>query len=767
LQQVPAVVQKSNGLKLLIALFRIKMYRQRLEDDIWPSRPSNSKRASASINKATLYASLLIELAKRAMLPIIEKANSFLYVSHLRLASFKYSARLALRRIREISLKIYRHAYYTYEAARQDVYARHITKELYDPIRINANKPIISVVIPCFNYGQFLLEAIESVLSQTVSNIEIIVVDGGSTDSYTLDVLSSLKHERVKVHLRKGRHLVGDNRNYGISRSQGRYVCCLDADDTLSPTYLEKAIFLLESYAYDCVSTSVSFFGSRSGGYGVLEYPTLASMIEGNHITTCAVFRKVLWHEVGGYRDTGIGLEHLPEDWDFWLRIAAHGARFRNLSREPLFNYRQHMSGSLSTTDVSPLSEQRAALLNRNAILLTKKNKSLSNSQSSRVIVSRHPGGALTEEMQCQIKSDQQCLFICLPYLTAGGAERLLATYSQRLSEIGWRIVIITTNPAPEGSATSEQWFRTTTNEIYQLEKTYPRCDWDGFLDYLLDSRKPQYILLAGSAYMYDRLEHIKQKKHEVTIVDFIFNEIGHTRSNLRFRSYIDSVLCETEVVRDWLITNNGWGQEDIAIIRSSVNTELYLPREKDMIFFEKTGIPSDKFIVGYSGRMSHEKGPDLVLEIARRCQSSRRIHFVMTGSGPLSTAIADDIQDSGLNNITFLGHVPNISYVMANFDALLLPSRIDGRPMVVLEALSMGKPVVASCLGGLPELIDNSFNGYLCEPGNCLEFSQCLIRLSEDVQVFQSLKRNARQYAVSNFSLAKSTETLISALER
>ena len=102
------------------------------------------------------------------------------------------------------------------------------------------------------------------------------------------------------MHLRTGRHLAGDNRNFGIRQSRGKYICCLDADDQLKSTYLEKALFLLETYHYELVSTSVEWFGARHAIFEVAAKPTLKQMTVSNQFSTVAVFSRELWEEGSG-----------------------------------------------------------------------------------------------------------------------------------------------------------------------------------------------------------------------------------------------------------------------------------------------------------------------------------------------------------------------------------------------------------------------------------------------------------------------------------
>ena len=126
------------------------------------------------------------------------------------------------------------------------------------------DRPMVSVVIPCFNYGRRLRTAIDSVLAQTWTDYEVIVVEGGSTVADSVAAVHELEAEgppRTRFFFRDERRLAGDNRNYGIERASGRYIVCLDPDDQVEPIYLEVALFLAEAFGYDVVYPSVQCFG--------------------------------------------------------------------------------------------------------------------------------------------------------------------------------------------------------------------------------------------------------------------------------------------------------------------------------------------------------------------------------------------------------------------------------------------------------------------------------------------------------------------------
>jgi len=206
---------------------------------------------------------------------------------------------------------------------------------------MDTGAPVVSVVIPCYNYGAFVLEAVDSVLAQTLQEVDVTVVDGGSTDAATLEVLARLERPRTKVLFQSGPSLVGANRNLGIAATQGRYVCCLDADDRLKPTYLEKAVALLEDCRCDVVSAGYEVLGRPEKVLLNMPAPLLEDMLLGNHLLTCAVFSRALFERTGGFVDTGKGPEHVAEDWRLWVHMAALGARMCNIM-EPLLEYREH-----------------------------------------------------------------------------------------------------------------------------------------------------------------------------------------------------------------------------------------------------------------------------------------------------------------------------------------------------------------------------------------------------------------------------------------
>ncbi len=198
-----------------------------------------------------------------------------------------------------------------------------------------ADAPVeLSVVVPTWNDGVLLLEAVASVERHAPPETELLVVNDGSTDPESLRVLGALEGAGYRV-LHKQNGGLSSARNLGIEAARGRYVLPLDADNRLLGGFLEEALRVLrEDAAADVVYGDRRLFGGMSG---VLPTPDfdLRAMLGGNRIDACALYRREMWTELGGY-DTGMsGLE----DWEFWLHAARRGRRFVHLDRLA-FEYR-------------------------------------------------------------------------------------------------------------------------------------------------------------------------------------------------------------------------------------------------------------------------------------------------------------------------------------------------------------------------------------------------------------------------------------------
>lgn len=187
------------------------------------------------------------------------------------------------------------------------------------------NKPLVSVIVPCFNQGKYLLECIESISKQTYTNIEIIVVNDGSTDLLTIKVLSQLNNNPKVTIITINNSGVAEARNIGIKNSNGAFILPIDGDDKIAEEYIEKCMeVLLSNKEVDIVYSNTRLFDSINRIYGLPRF-NIKTMLKQNCVVCTAIYRKELYNLTNGYNKNMV---HGLEDWDFWLTILSLEKKF-------------------------------------------------------------------------------------------------------------------------------------------------------------------------------------------------------------------------------------------------------------------------------------------------------------------------------------------------------------------------------------------------------------------------------------------------------
>jgi len=202
--------------------------------------------------------------------------------------------------------------------------------------------PRVSVVVPCYNLGPYLAEAVDSALGQSFTDIEILVVDDGSTDPETRAILDTFSRPKTRVLRSENRGLPGA-KNFGISHTSGELLCMLDADDLLEPQMLARSVAALDA------APSIAFashwlrtFGDEQWDWtpSSCDFPALLDM---NTVNGSALVRRSAVEAVGGFDETFLDG---CEDWDFWITMVEQGHP-GTIIPEFLFRYRRR-TGSMS-----------------------------------------------------------------------------------------------------------------------------------------------------------------------------------------------------------------------------------------------------------------------------------------------------------------------------------------------------------------------------------------------------------------------------------
>ena len=204
----------------------------------------------------------------------------------------------------------------------------------------------VSVIIPCYNQGKYVSDAINSVLAQTYDNIEIVIVNDGSTDNSS-EVVKTFadKYKNILFFDNQENKGVIYTRNMAIEAASGEYILPLDADDTIESTYIEKAVKILNEYPkIGIVYCKARMFSSKNTYWNLKDFDK-SNILYDNCIFCSALFRKSDFIKAGKYKDY---MQYGCEDYDLWLSFIEQGFEVHRID-EILFNYRQYEEDSRST----------------------------------------------------------------------------------------------------------------------------------------------------------------------------------------------------------------------------------------------------------------------------------------------------------------------------------------------------------------------------------------------------------------------------------
>jgi glycosyltransferase involved in cell wall biosynthesis len=211
------------------------------------------------------------------------------------------------------------------------------------------NKPLVTVIMPVYNGERFLFEAIESILNQSYKDIELIVIDDGSTDR-SVEIINSFESPKLNFIQNKKNLGVCETRNKGFKLARGEYIALMDADDiSVNDRIKKQVLFMEENKEYGLISANYESF--REHPFGVKRSvkrllnnseQILAYLLFTNVICCpCSMIRTNIISDNNLYFDTTL---QMSEDFDLWKRISAV-TKITNIN-EVLLKYRKHTTNS-------------------------------------------------------------------------------------------------------------------------------------------------------------------------------------------------------------------------------------------------------------------------------------------------------------------------------------------------------------------------------------------------------------------------------------
>ncbi len=219
-----------------------------------------------------------------------------------------------------------------------------------------------------------------------------------------------------------------------------------------------------------------------------------------------------------------------------------------------------------------------------------------------------------------------------------------------------------------------------------------------------------------------------------------------------------DRVIAVSESTRRYLLDREDLRDELVTTIPNGIDTEVFSPASAGAREAARAalGIPRDGLVIGGVGRLVEQKNFALFLEVATHVLDGHpSVLFVIAGTGPQEKELKARAVALGIDErVRFLGHVSDRLALYHAFDALLMTSDFEGTPMVLLEAMSCGLPVVASAVDGIAEVCTDGHDALLHPPGDVAGFATALKGILQDDGLRKTLGMNARNSILKRYEI-------------
>jgi len=337
------------------------------------------------------------------------------------------------------------------------------------------------------------------------------------------------------------------------------------------------------------------------------------------------------------------------------------------------------------------------------------------------------------------------------------GAENMLVTLAQKLCQVGCRCVVaVFFDPSaiqPEVAERASQRGLTV-----EMVKCQGKLDWSTVRQLRMLLVRHNVDIVNPHGYKADLYAYAAFRPTRKALVATVHNWPSR---RLSMRAYalldrivlrrFDKVIGVSEVPTN-ILRRSRIAADKIATIPNGVDAERFDPAVPSL---RKEMAADGGTLVGFVGRLVPEKGGEVLLRAAQQVLVVHpRIKFVFVGEGPSRKRWEALATQLGIaKQVVFVGARDDMPGVYSSLDLVVLPSYIESMPMCLLEAMAAGKPVVATRVGAVPQLVASDQIGLLVEPGSVDALSTGIRRVLEDHELALRLGNNARQHVARNFS--------------
>lgn len=260
-----------------------------------------------------------------------------------------------------------------------------------------------------------------------------------------------------------------------------------------------------------------------------------------------------------------------------------------------------------------------------------------------------------------------------------------------------------------------------------------------------VSARCPRTVLTAHNFIIYDEVQLAKK-------ILFKYGERLLSRVTTR-------IITVSEALRADLIDNYQIKAEQITSVYNGIDTARFSEQRDYAGIKAKWGIGQAKNVIGTVARMAPQKGLHYLLEAMALIKKSNpqrggETACVIAGDGPLRAELAEQAKELGIEDeVRFPGFVQDVPGFLACLDIFVIPSVAEGLSITTIEAMAAGLPVVASRVGGLPELVSEGVTGCLVEPRNASALAEAILQMIGEPEKARMMGNNGRVLACRSFS--------------
>lgn len=346
------------------------------------------------------------------------------------------------------------------------------------------------------------------------------------------------------------------------------------------------------------------------------------------------------------------------------------------------------------------------------------------------------------------------------------GSERLGATLAEAFAKRGWNVHVCATHAAdgPLRAQLEARGIPCTGFDIESHTRLERRCRIYRELAAIQpDVVHVQHFSMLGICNFPARLAGVRRVVVTEHSDQRLRADPGLRRRAIRLARGVDAITAIHPELHSYLVKELRMPAERVHLIPNGVDTDRYQPDGIDCRLGRD--LRDQEMVIGCVARLHPDKDHLTLLEaFARLPAGTARLKLV--GDGPERSRLEHHARTLGLRDrVEFLGERADVESLMPHFDCFVLASRTEGLPMVLLEAMASGVPCVATAVGGIPSLLNES-TGLLVPPGDASALAAALDVLRTDQQHRDQLAKNARAYVTSRYGLERMIDSYAALLQ-